>query len=85
MVDCVAAHRKGDDYLYLEQPIGCGRIATCRDFGSQLFRRAIASRLDIPGQYNWREHHQESNVMGTIRTIRSWKETADSKSRDAAA
>ena len=52
--ECRTAHFRGEDYLYLEQPIGSGRIATHHRFGSQLFRRAIASHIGLPHRYNWR-------------------------------
>ncbi len=67
--ECRAAFSKGEDYLYLEQPIGSGRIATHQGFGSQLFRRAIATQLGTPDQFNWREHPQLLNVSATIKRM----------------
>jgi diadenosine tetraphosphate (Ap4A) HIT family hydrolase len=72
--DCRAAHLRGEDYLYLEQPIGAGRIAVHQRFGSQLFRRAVASHIGASQQYNWREFEQLPTVMATIRRIREWQE-----------
>ncbi len=66
------AHDRGEDYLYLEQPIGSGRIVTHDKFGSQLFRRAIATRIGIRDQYNWREYEQLPTVMATIQKLRTW-------------
>ena len=63
--DCSMAFRESKDYLYLEQPIGCASIATHDKFGSQLFRRAIASRLGVSSDYNWREFPQIQNVEAT--------------------
>jgi diadenosine tetraphosphate (Ap4A) HIT family hydrolase len=77
--DCRAAYLRGEDYLYFEQPIGSGRIATHDRFGSQLFRRAVASHIGIPQQYNWREFEQEPIVMATIRRIRAWQESGVSE------
>lgn len=70
--ECQAAYRRGEDYLYLEQPIGSARIATHDRFGSQLFRRAIATRIGVWDQYNWRDHEQLTTVMATIERVRAW-------------
>jgi diadenosine tetraphosphate (Ap4A) HIT family hydrolase len=72
MTDCQTANREGQDYLYLEQPIGVGFMATHRAFGSQLFRKAIASEIGTPDEFNWREHPQIPKVMATIREARAW-------------
>ncbi|MGH7778778.1 MAG: hypothetical protein ACREQR_03000 [Candidatus Binataceae bacterium] len=76
-VECQAAHRRGDDYLYLEQPIGLGRLASHREFGSQLFRRAIAAEIGLPDQFSWREHPQLPNVSATIQQARKWAANLD--------
>ncbi len=76
--DCQSAHQKGHDYLYLEQPIGCGRIATHPAFGSQLFRRAIAARLGMPHKFNWREYPALSNVLATIGEVKTWASSLNS-------
>lgn len=72
--ECKAAYQRQNDYLYLEQPISSGRLAVHEGFGSQIFRRAIASQLGIPDEYNWREHDQLSKVLATIQTVCSWRE-----------
>lgn len=69
---CQEAFGQGEDYLYLEQPIGSGRIVTHDKFGSQLFRRAIAARIGVSDQYNWRENEQLPTVMATIQRVRAW-------------
>ena len=74
MEDCKAAYQRQDDYLYLEQPISSGRLAVHERFGSQIFRRAIASQLGVPDEYNWHEYDQLPIVMATIQTVRSWRE-----------
>jgi ATP adenylyltransferase len=76
--ECQAVHRRGDDYLYLEQPIGRGWIASDREFGSQLFRRAVASQIGLANQFSWREHPQLSNVSATIQHARTWAACRDS-------
>jgi hypothetical protein len=70
LTDCRTAVQEGDDYLYLEQPIGWARIVRHRNLGSQLFRRAIAARLGVPGEFNWRSNPQIENVEKTIRTFK---------------
>lgn len=67
--ECAAAFNRGEDYLYVEQAAGDGQIATHSDFGSQLLRRAIAARLGVPNQFNWREHPQLANISATIDTV----------------
>ena len=69
--DSKRAFEDGLDYLYLEQPLGRGRIAVCDRFGSQLFRRVIASHLGIDDEYNWREHPKVDNILSTVRTLQS--------------
>jgi ATP adenylyltransferase len=83
--ECKAAYGRGDDYLYLEQPLGSGCIATHEGFGSQLFRRAVASGIGMPDQYNWREYEHVPTVMATIRTIRAWKESVAPRVSNVAA
>lgn len=68
--ECQAAFGRGEDYLYLEQPIGAGRIVTHKEFESQLFRRAIAARIGALNQFNWREYPQLPNVLTTINKLR---------------
>ena len=70
--ECQDAHDRGEDYLYLEQPIGSGRIVTHEQFGSQLFRRAIAMHIGAYNQYNWREYEQLPTVEATIQRLRIW-------------
>lgn len=83
---CQDAYTRGEDYLYLEQPIGSGRITTHDEFGSQLFRKAIAAQLGIHNQYNWHEYQQLETVMTTIDSVRTWSssETSDRQSVVAA-
>src|SRR5690349_693609 len=69
MSDCRRAFAAGLDYLYLEQPLGTGRIAVGGHFGSQVFRRAIATRLGSPHEYNWREYPQTDNILSTVETL----------------
>ena len=68
--ECRASFGRGEDYLYLEQPIGAGRIATHHAFESQLFRRAIAARIGALTQFNWREYPQLPKVAATINRVR---------------
>jgi ATP adenylyltransferase len=64
--ECRRAHRDGRDYLYFEQPLGDGSISTHADFGSQIFRKAIASQLGRPAEFNWREYPEFDNIARTI-------------------
>lgn len=64
--DCRLAFAAGMDYLYLEQPLGAGRIVVGRLLGSQVLRRAIASRIGRPEEFNWRDYPETENVAKTI-------------------
>ena len=66
---CRVAFSAGKDYLYLEQPIGSGRIAVHDSIGSQVFRRAIAAHIGIPEQFNWREYPRSEVVSRTVRCV----------------
>ena len=74
--DCRAAFERGRDYLYLEQPLGRGRIAVHDQFGSQVFRKAIAARLGMPEQFSWREYPQAETVARTIHKFNASPESA---------
>jgi ATP adenylyltransferase len=66
---CRDAYRSGNDYLYLEQPVGHGFILKSGQLGSQLFRRAIARSMGIEEQFNWREHPQFVAINSTIESV----------------
>lgn len=70
--ECQTAFSRGEDYLYIEKPIGAGHLATHQGFGSQLIRRAIANQVGIPNQFNWREYPQLPKVSATIEKLRAW-------------
>lgn len=66
-----AAYEAGLDYLYLKQD-GCpGVIAVAEDFGSQVFRKAIASYLGKPTEFSWREHPRHEVALQTTAKLRS--------------
>lgn len=65
-----SAFRRRADYLYVEQD-GRAQIAEASDFGSQLFRRAIAAKLGSSAEYNWREFPQISTVALTVDKLQS--------------
>lgn len=73
---CRAAYKNGLDYLYVEQPLTGGRIATHSNFGSQVFRKAIASVLNIPEKFSWREYPQTHMVGRTISALTASLEVA---------
>ncbi|MDQ1405963.1 MAG: hypothetical protein QOG55_1592 [Acidobacteriaceae bacterium] len=66
---CQDAFKSGKDYLYIEQPVGTGRIATHSQFGGQIFRKAIAAQLGVPGKFNWRDYPYTENVNRTVQTL----------------
>jgi ATP adenylyltransferase len=80
LADCCGAFLEGADYLYLEQPLGEGRIIKGDRLGSQLFRRAIADRLAISEQYNWRTHSQLATIEKTIEALRTEAQSYSSAS-----
>jgi ATP adenylyltransferase len=64
--ECREAYRTGKDYLYFEQPLGSGWISVHQNFGSQIFRKAIAAQIGRLDEFNWREHPQFDTVAKTI-------------------
>jgi ATP adenylyltransferase len=72
LADCRQAFHESRDYLYLEQPMANGSIATHHAFQGQLFRQAIASELGVLPQYNWRQFGHLKNVAATIARARTW-------------
>jgi ATP adenylyltransferase len=71
LVDCKRAYVQRLDYLYFEQPIGRGRLIRDGRLGSQVFRKAIANKLGIYEQFNWRTHSQLLNINNTIQLLRT--------------
>jgi ATP adenylyltransferase len=70
---CRNAYLQGADYLYIEQPVGFGRIATHAEFASQVFRKAIAQRLGIIGEFSWRDFPKFEVAASTVR---AWSQCA---------
>jgi hypothetical protein len=68
--NCRTAFEQGSDYLYVEQPLGYGRFAVHDQFGSQIFRKAIAARAGFPGEFNWRDYPKLENITRTIQACR---------------
>jgi ATP adenylyltransferase len=64
--DCQGAFETHRDYLFVEQPLGVGRIALAERFDGQILRRAIAAAIGRPDEFNWRIHHQQSIIQKTI-------------------
>lgn len=65
------AYSSGLDYLYAEVPGRGAVMATSAEFGSQVFRRAIADYLNIPHEYQWREFLRLDTVATTVRHFRN--------------
>lgn len=66
---CRAVFDKGLDYLYIEQPLGYGRIAAHTSLGSQILRKAIATHMGVPEQFSWRDYPQVEVISRTVRTL----------------
>ena len=49
------AHAQGLDYLYFQAEGANAVMAVSQDFGSQVFRKAIASQLSMEVEYSWRD------------------------------
>ena len=64
-----AAYQAGQDYLYLKGNCGPSVVATCEDFGSQIFRRALSRYLGIEDEYNWRTHARIDTVRRTVENL----------------
>lgn len=66
---CQRAFESQKDYLYVEQPIGIGRIAVHDNFGSQTFRKAISNQIGLKKEYNWHEYPREEVINQTIKSL----------------
>jgi ATP adenylyltransferase len=64
--DCSRAIEREVDYLFVEQPLGVGRIAVADRFGSQILRKAIATAIGKPREFDWREYPQQHVIDSTI-------------------
>jgi ATP adenylyltransferase len=65
------AYNSGLDYLFLKQDDCPGVISVASDFGSQVFRKAIAAHLGKPAEFNWREHPRHEVALQTTARLRS--------------
>lgn len=63
---CRMAFSRGEDYLFIEQPLGVSHIVTGTALGGQIFRKAIATQIGITEEFNWREHPHLETVSRTI-------------------
>jgi len=66
---CREAYLQGLDYLYIEQPVGLGRISTNTEFPSQVFRKAIAQQLGIIEQFSWRDFPKFDVAARTVEAL----------------
>lgn len=64
------------DYLFVELPSGQGMMATSRDFGSQVLRKALATAIGAPREFSWREHPKHEKIEATIRRMSAVSATA---------
>jgi hypothetical protein len=64
--ECQLSAKAGSDYIYVEQPLGKGWMIRHQGLGSQLLRRAIATRLGAPSEFDWRTNPQIENIHSTI-------------------
>lgn len=67
--ESIRIYREGRPYLYIEQPLGRGRITYAEAAPSQFFRRVIAEHLGIPSKYDWRSYPMADNVEKTIHAL----------------
>jgi ATP adenylyltransferase len=67
--DLARAYAAGLDYLYIRQEGKAALLAVCQDFGSQVFRKAVASFLSMDSQFSWRDYPQIETVARTIGTL----------------
>jgi diadenosine tetraphosphate (Ap4A) HIT family hydrolase len=66
---CRTAFKAGQEYLYIEQPLGCVSVATHTEFGSQILRKAIAAHIGALEQFSWRDYPQVEVISRTIRAL----------------
>jgi ATP adenylyltransferase len=64
--DLAKAHAAGLDYLYFRPEGQNGLMVVSQDFGSQVFRKAVASFLCLESEFSWRDHPQMEAVSRTI-------------------
>ena len=67
--ECTSAIQAGQDYLYVEQPVGFTFIATHSHFASQTFRKAIAAQQGVIEKFDWKEYPEVENIEATLARI----------------
>jgi ATP adenylyltransferase len=67
--DRAKAYRSGLDYLFFRSAGKGDLIAVSEDFGSQVFRRAVSSYLDVENEFNWRTHPKLDTLARTVEDL----------------
>ena len=69
----------GLNYLYLNDGDGLPVVTTDSSIPSQFFRRVVASILNIPEQFDYREYPFEKNVIKTLQLFQESKLATEAK------
>ncbi len=67
--DCRRVAKQGLDYLFVEQPLGCGRLTMGTAMGSQILRKAIAATLGNHIEFDWRKNPGHQVIDETIQAM----------------
>jgi ATP adenylyltransferase len=59
------------EYLFFSDLDNNSFITTNSDIPSQIFRKVIASYLDIPHKYDWKENFEEDKIRATIKRLKN--------------
>lgn len=71
--DTISYHRRGMQYLYVEQPEETRMLCELPSDESQLMRRVVATASGKADSYDWKHHTFDGNVLETIERIEQWK------------
>lgn len=63
---------KKTEYLYYKDFEGNSFLVNDKEIPSQLFRKVIASFLNDPEKFDWKEFHQEDNILKTIERFKKY-------------
>lgn len=71
IADALKSKEEKSEYLFYKDFKGNSYIVNDKKIPSQLFRKVIAQYINQPEKYDWKEYHQEENILKTIKKFKA--------------
>ena len=70
--NAISSTKKGVEYLFVSDYLGNSYVTQNEIFSSQLFRKVIASYLNVPDKFDWKQFHEFENISKTISRFKKY-------------